>query len=400
MSRAESVRAEPAEAVSEDRSDLWMRFDYWWSFAAVGALTPFLTLYYRSLGLTGLQIGVLASLPPLVVALLAPVWGAVADAFAIHRQVLRGALLVTALLALALTQAISFVWILPLVTALALVNAPIPSLTDSYGITISERKGRSYGSLRVWGSLGYIAAVWVVGRLMGENVSSLFLVAYAVCLLLACVSTLGLPRLSERATSPVWAGLSSVARNRRMLALLVTSYLISSSATVMYSFLGIHLSDLGGSAELVGLAFALNAVSELPVIAFGAWFLSKLGSTRLLGLAILVYIGRLIAYSLLPAPEWVLGIQLFHGLSYGAFLMASVTLAHRLSGKEQSATAQALLTSMSFGFGSITGSLVGGALLDLIGTAGVFRLSALVMALTFVVYLVSVRAFGLGEGQG
>lgn len=396
MSNAGSVRTAPlAGPRPRDRSDIWMRFDYWWTFAAVGALTPFITLYYRELGLSGLQIGILASLPPLAVAMMAPIWGAIADSFAIHRLVLRVALLVTTLLAIALTQVTSFVWILPIMAALAFVNAPVPSLTDSYGMTISERRSRSYGSLRVWGSLGYTAAVWVIGWLMGESVSSLFLVAYAACLLLACVSTLGLPPLSERSTGPVWSGLSSVIRNRRMLVLLITSYLISTSAMVMYSFLGIHLSELGGSAELIGTAFALNAISELPVIAFGAWFLSRLGSTRLLGLAILVYVVRLVAYSLLPAPEWVLAVQLLHGFSYGAFLMASVTLAHRLAGREQAATAQGLLTSMSFGFGSITGSLIGGALLDTIGTTGIFRLAALVMLLTFAVYVVGARSFDL-----
>src|SRR5690625_638928 len=42
----------------------------------------------------------------------------------------------------------------------------------------------------------------------------------------------------------------------------------------------------------------------------------------------------------------------------------------RLAGREQAATAQALQTAMSFGFGSITGAIVAGALLDHIGTNG------------------------------
>jgi PPP family 3-phenylpropionic acid transporter len=88
-------------------------------------------------------------------------------------------------------------------------------------------------------------------------------------------------------------------------------------------------------------------------------------------------------------------VQLLHGLSYGAFLMASVTLAHHIAGRGQAATAQALLTAMSFGFGSITGSLIGGALLDSIGTVGLFRGAAVLMLVTLAILLAGNRAVGL-----
>jgi MFS family permease len=77
--------------------------------------------------------------------------------------------------------------------------------------------------------------------------------------------------------------------------------------------------------------------------------------------------------------------------------MASVTLAHRLAARGQAATAQALLTAMSFGFGAIVGSLVAGALLDAIGTAGLFRLSAVLMIVTLVVLIAGNRLVGLNR---
>ena len=373
-----------------------MRSGYWWSFAAIGALTPFIAPYYEQLGFSGARIGVLVALPAVAVAFLAPVWGAVSDSLSLHRLVLRVALLLTALASLALTQAASFAPMLALVALLAFFNAPVPSLMDSYGVAISERSGKSYGSLRVWGSLGYMASVFVLGRLMGEDVTRLFLVAYAAFLLLACLSTLGLPRLAGQAAGPLWGSVRAVARNRPLLALLLTTYLISSGAAAMYNYLGIHLGRLGAGSELLGDAFALSAASELPVLFFGARLLARLGASRLMGLAIAVFVVRLAAYGALPSPVWVLPVQLLHGLSFGAFLMASVTLVHGLSGRGLAATAQGLLTSMSFGFGSITGSLVGGVLLDRIGTVGLFRVAAAVMLLALGVYVASARALGIG----
>ena len=382
-----------------DRAGWWMRAGYLWFFAAIGAFTPFATLYYRGLGFSGLQVGILAALPALAAALSGPLWGAVADARAIHRPVLRAALALTALLALAATQVSTFAPVFLLMGLLAFVGAPVAALLDGYAVTIGERLRRSYGGLRVWGSVGYMAAVLVVGRLMDERVSRLFLVAYAACLGLGLLSVLGLPALRERSGRPLLGGLGQLVRNRPLLALLLTTYLLSSGAAVMHGFLGIHLQELGGTANLVGVAVAIGAASELPVVAFGGWFLARFGAPRLIALAIAVYAVRFVAYAALPAPAWVLPVQTLHGLSYGAFLVASVTLVHRLAGREHAATAQALLTAMSFGFGSITGSLVGGALLDRIGTVGLFRGAAAAMLLTLGVFAVSRRVVGLGGGE-
>jgi PPP family 3-phenylpropionic acid transporter len=177
--------------------------------------------------------------------------------------------------------------------------------------------------------------------------------------------------------------------------LLVVAFLLSSSSAIMNTFLGIHIEDLGGSTALIGLAFAISAASELPIIALGGKLLTRFGPTRLIALSLMVYTARFVLLSVITEPVWILPVQALHGLSFGAFLMASVTLAYRLAGPTQAATAQALLAAMSFGFGSITGSLVGGALLDRIGTEGLFRGAAVMMMFTLAVLLIGNRVIGL-----
>lgn len=374
---------------------------YWWAFGAIGALGPFIALYYHELGMSGARVGLLAALPSVGVALLAPFWGAFADARSNHRMVLRVALVLTALAGLGLARAEAFWLVLVLASAMAFFSAPTPSLLDSYGLAVAEQRGASrrggYGAIRVWGSLGYTVAVWCVGRWMGGDVSSAFLVAYAGCLLLAALCTLGLPSMGDRKAGRVWDVPGAVVKNRPLLVLMLTAYLLSIGSTTMYSFLGIRLRELGGGADLIGAAFALNAASELPVVFFGSWFLARLGAVRLLVLAIVVYAARLAAYSALPGPEWVLPVQLLHGFSFGAFLLASVTLARGLAGPALSGTALGLLSSVSFGFGSITGSLVGGAMLDRVGAVGVFRASAVVTLLSLGVFAAGVRAYGTAD---
>lgn len=151
--------------------------------------------------------------------------------------------------------------------------------------------------------------------------------------------------------------------------LLLTTLLVSSSTSIFYTYFGIYLVQLGGTANLLGVSNAIAGLSELPVLFFGGWLMQRFGSRRLILLAITLYSIRFGLYMLLPSAGWALPIQLVHGLTYGAFLMASVSLAHKLVPVELAAAAQGLLTAMALGFGSIAGLLLGGALHDQIGIA-------------------------------
>jgi PPP family 3-phenylpropionic acid transporter len=368
---------------------------YFWYYAAVGAFIPFAALYYRHLGFDGLQVGLLTALPSLGMALLGPFVGALADARNWHRFMLPVALVFSTLVAIALAQPTTFVAIFPLIGLLAITTVPIPPIMDSYALTAADGGKRSYGSMRVWGSLGYMAMTLLMGRLLGNDISPLLLYGYATALAIAIAGTLQLPPLTERRAQPLVAGLGEVLHNRPFLLLLLVAYMVTSASALLGIYMGIHLEDLGASSSLMGLAFSISALSELPIIAGAGWFLRRIGPARLLALAMLVYAIRFALVAVLNDPAWVVGTQLLHGLSYGCYLTASVTLAHRIVGRGQAATAQSLLAAVSFGLGSITGALFGGAFLDSLGTPGIFRTGALVMAVTLAFYLVANRVIGL-----
>src|SRR5215213_1872088 len=77
-----------------------IRVAYCRGFAAIGVFGPFATLYYRDLGFSGLEVGILAALPAVALTVAGPFWGAAADALSAHRLVLWLALLLAALFAL------------------------------------------------------------------------------------------------------------------------------------------------------------------------------------------------------------------------------------------------------------------------------------------------------------
>lgn len=372
------------------RASLAMRAAYFAFYAGIGTYSPYLTLYYRNLGLSGADIGVLAAVQPLATAFLAPFWGLLTDRLGIHRIVLRTALIGAALLALALLGAHSFWQFLPLIALLAFCTSPSSPIIDGYGVSISAQRGIPFGQIRIWGSVGYIVTAWAGGWLMGGTISPLFLAAYAGTLMLTCATTFGLPALRLQTATRTWRGAATVLRQPAMLVLLLTVFLVACSTNPSYSLFGIYLTQLGGGTALVGSASALSAVSELPVMAFGGWLAAKLSPRRMLALAISVYCVRFGLYSILPSANWVLPVQLLHGLTFGLYLMSSVRLMHEMLGPAYAATAQGLLSS-TYAFGQITGALVAGALLDRFGIFTIFRLAAFVMVLALVVLLVGTR---------
>lgn len=372
------------------RPSFWMNASYFWYFAGIGSFGPYIALYYRQLQLSGLQIGLLAAILPLGVATLAPLWGGLADSYSAHRLALRAAMLMAAGLALGVARAAGFAALLPLVLLLAACLAAIPALLDSYAVMIAEREGTSYGQLRVWGTVGYIGGVWAVAALMGQAVTERFLYIYAATLLLACGATIGLPALQDRSTQRLWQGIAAIVRDRSVLALLLTVYLIVCNVSIIGGFLGIYLTELGGDVRLVGTASSLAAVSELPVMILGSRLIRRHTSYRVLVFAVAIFLLRLLLFSIPPDVSWVVAVQLLHGISFGLYLMASVTLMHELAGRARAATAQGLLGATAQGFAAVTGSLAGGVLLDRVGALGLFRAAALGMGLALIVCLFSV----------
>jgi PPP family 3-phenylpropionic acid transporter len=370
---------------------------YFAFYAGIACWGPYIVLYYQRLGLSGTQLGLLNAILPLGMAFLAPIWGYVADSKSAHRAILRAALLTTSLVALLLAGASSFWQVLPLIVILALFGTTASPLLDSYGVTVSARHGLSFGQLRVWGSIGYTATVWLIGYAMGGEVTYLFLLCYAGTLAITALATVGLPAQGGRSSRNRWQGATGVLRRGDMRVLLLTIFLLSASTQPIFALFGIYIRELGGGTSLLGIASAVAAVSEFPIMFLGGKLTKRVGSRRLFVVALVFYCVRLLLYTVVPSAQWAPAVQLLHGCSFGLYLMASVAMIHELVGPELAATAQGLLAS-AMAFGHMTGSLASGILLDQIGIGRVYQIAAGVVALALVVFVLGMRWFGGAVG--
>lgn len=366
---------------------------YWWFFGGMGAFGPFLTVYYRQLGLTSSQIGVLSSVVPLATAILAPIMGILADRWNAHRLILRLALVLTAVVVLLMTLARSFELFLPLIIMLALVFAPIASFVDSFAVTTSQRIHVAFGKMRVSGSLAFMISSFALGRLMGNTVQTYFLPVYAGCLLLCCLNTIGLPALQGHSSRRFSQKSTSMLRQPALLVLLVAGFLSACGSSIVFNFQGLYVKELGGSTALVGAASSMAALSEMPIMFLSGWLALHLGGKRMVIMALIMYIFRSLSLSLMPSADWIIPVQILHGPSFGIFMMATVNLVYEFAGPELAATAQGLLAS-AVSFGIIIGALAGGVIIDNFGFVIVFRCAAFMALLALLVFII-----GSSRGQ-
>src|SRR6266545_4106002 len=150
-------------------------------FAAVGAMYPYLPVYYQSLGLRLDVIGLLGALSALAGLIGSPLWGATADRFGSSRLVMPAAAAGAAISAGALAVVHQPAALVLAAAALYLMISGVAPILDARALeTVAEDRNR-YGWFRVWGSGSFIVTVLLVGWLIERTteVRSMFIVLVA-----------------------------------------------------------------------------------------------------------------------------------------------------------------------------------------------------------------------------
>jgi PPP family 3-phenylpropionic acid transporter len=344
-------------------------------FAALGAFSPFVVLYYRDVGLDEAQIGQLSALSGLLTIAAAPLWGVLADALRLRRVLLPLAVLGTVLPVLLIGQTAAPLAITALVAALALFSSPVSALSDSATLALLGERSSRYGAQRVWGAVGWMLSTLVFGWLIGRSGLWLAFPAYAALGALAALAAWLLPS-SDLPQVDLRPALAAIVRNRRWGFFLGSVLLIGFSNTATHAFLSLYLQDLGADDGQIGLAISVGSLSELPVMAFAPLVLRRWGARPLMVLAGALYAVRIVLLALAPTFGWALAAQLLHGPCFAALWTGGVEEARRLAPRGLEATAQSLFSTMFFGIATAIASTVGGLLYRDYGYTALFAFCA------------------------
>jgi PPP family 3-phenylpropionic acid transporter len=349
---------------------------YFFYFAYLGAFAPFFALYLTSVGMNAVEIGVLMALPQLTRILAPHLWGWLADHTGRRIGVVRISGAAGMIAFLGVFAGDSFAWLFAVLFAMMFFwSAALPLVEATTLSKLGDETAR-YGRIRVWGSVGFIAAVVAVGYLIDATAprSVLWVIAalMAGMLLLSFTLSEAKPEPHESDDLPVW----QIVRKPAVLAVIGASALMAAAHGPYYTFYTIHLVDHGYSKSAAGWLWALGVICEIGIF---IW-MSRL--YRAFTLRSILIASTLLAALRFVVIGWsadsivlLLAAQTLHAASFGSFHAAAIGVVHKLFRGRHQARGQAIYGSLAYGLGGTVGGLASGYAWGGLGPALTFTLA-------------------------
>jgi PPP family 3-phenylpropionic acid transporter len=131
--------------------------------------------------------------------------------------------------------------------------------------------------------------------------------------------------------------------------------------------MGIYIEYSGGSTGMVGLAWFITAFSEIIFFAVSARWLRKGNEIKMISLAAALYTARFALMAWADDPYVIVYLQLFQGITFVIFYVASMQYLYSVIPAEWRATGQTALAVIFFGVSGVVGSFAGGWIMDTYG---------------------------------
>jgi PPP family 3-phenylpropionic acid transporter len=248
-------------------------------------------------------------------------------------------------------------------------------LTDAYALRGVAAHEVSYGPIRLWGSVAYIAGVLAAGVVAAVLAPVHLIWVIVVITALSAVSALTLePMPAVALPGAAKAASPGLLRQKGFIAILVAAALIQGSHAAYYSFSSIAWQAEGFGSTTISVLWSLCVVAEIALFAWSRRL--RLASSTLIILGGSGAAVRWAVTGLEPSLAVLLVVQLLHALSFGATHLGTMgLLAHRVPGHSL-ATAQGTLTA-AIGIVSATATILSGRLYNDFGQSIYFGMAAM-----------------------
>jgi PPP family 3-phenylpropionic acid transporter len=358
-------------------------------FAGLGLMMPFLSLQFKAIGYNGVQISLLNMLSALAVILTAPQYGLIFDRSKDKRLILL----------ISLTIATVTLFLIPYLRAFGamLVIYTINRVIVSSSITASEnlsyqvsadKNGEeqpAFGSLRMWGSLGF-ALTALLGGMIFQNFGLLrndriflgLMVATCVVLLLMPESIFRERRSSESVEAPLGTHgvIHLIAEDRYLLLTVIALALTDPLFDGVRSFEPIFMAELGLPVSVIGLAATLSALLEVPMMLGADHLIERLGARNLV-IAILAFdLTRRLLVWLFPSGWMVFALNIMTAISFTLRLVTTVHLVNVRIPKQYTTTAFTFVFNTMNGIMYILSNAISGVIYDSYGARQIYLVSA------------------------
>ncbi|HUG92938.1 MAG TPA: MFS transporter, partial [Planctomycetaceae bacterium] len=251
--------------------------------------------------------------------------------------------------------------------AYAICYMPTLALTNSISFANIADPEKDFPGIRVWGTLGWIVAGWIVGFvLQGTTNLPLFMAAAASAVLGLFSFTLPHtpPRRQrdlEGVGHPTGPGVVRLLGDPSFLVFVVCSFLVCIPLSFYYGFANLFLTEI--DAPVPTALQTLGQISEVGFMAAMPFFIVRLGVKKMLAIGMLAWVLRYLCFGTLSLPLVIVGLVL-HGICYDFFFVASQIYVDTRVDERSRASAQSFIAFVTMGLGMFVGAYVGGFTYD------------------------------------
>lgn len=337
----------------------FFKISYFMLFFGVAAYYPILGKYYKELGFSGTQIGILFSAATFITMLVQPLWGAICKKLGNCKSsfiVIHIAIIFIALF----LPFIKNYWLLLIVMSIHFIfQCGLFPLLD----TMIYKDIYDFGKIRLWGSIGFASMVLFSGRLAEIlGISNMFFIYSFLMIISLYVGT----KIQETASIKISADKKSSGKlfTKDYITFLIIGFFTMGAFTTGGQYFSILFSDIGGSMTAFGITYFFIAISEVPFLKVSQKIVKKYGAEKLIFISGLLVLCRFGLNGLAKDYRIILYTSIFMGSFIGLSLPAAAVFLKEKVSSENRAMAVTIYSAIGSGLGPMIFQFSGGIIYE------------------------------------
>lgn len=330
------------------------------TFAAFGVWLPYWPAWLQSRGMTPAQIGLLMAAWSWSRAITGPGIAHFVDAGARRRAWLVATAIASALAFGAFHWAGSFAALAVLSVAYGSAQAGTIPLGEGVTLLLAKERGFSYGVVRAWGSVAFLALSIVTGVLIEHESPRVVQPLAFAFLAVAAIFAFGVPE-PARATEPRSGALPlrSLLAIPGLLAAVIGCGIVQAAHATYAAFSFLHWHAAGHSSTAIGLFVAEGVLAEIALFAVARRVSMRFDERKLLVIAVAGSCLRWLALASSTHTLVIVGTQWMHALSFAAAHLALMNFFARRTPPALAATSMALYSTTTHAANALAVALAG-----------------------------------------
>ena len=295
----------------------------------------------------------------------------------------------------------------------ALVFMPTIALNNTVSYIVLGRKGfdveKVFPPIRVWGTVGFIVAVWVVD-LCGWALTHTQFILSSVASVCMGIYSFTMPRCAPSKTGKNTSWISTFGldafvlfKKKKMVIFFLFAMLLGAALQITNAFGKSFLDDFGTNpvykntfgVKHSNILISISQISETLFILTIPFFLRRFGIKAVMMMSIFAWVFRFGLFGMGDPGSglWLLVLSMIiYGMAFDFFNISGSLFVEKEADFNIRASAQGLFMVMTNGIGAFLGGMISGRVVDYFTTNGVkdwrsiwfsFAAYALVLGLTF-----------------